>query len=151
MDLSLFAIRTTAKKPKANMVDEEKRSWGVSSPKNQESDRPPTGEGRYVDPRAFVDSEEYKTTNKEGKEVTRMTVHATSFDESIDFPFKLAKIEVLEATQEAINKKVFDEIGIVPRRRGEDPMVVGTVKLGNGWRAKRVSFLITWFLDTKDL
>jgi hypothetical protein len=147
MDVQLFAVRTTRKNPKRN---DHYGNWGT--PKDQESSRPPAGEGRYVDVQAFTDSKDQLVKHDVGKnpEYRRQT-WATEFDEEVDFPFKMAKPSVLNAAAAAMGLKVFDEIGILPRTRGADPMIVGRVTYKEGYNTKRINFLIAWFIDTKEL
>ena len=72
--------------------------------------------------------------------------------QDVGFPFTMAKPQILDATGKAMARKIFDEVGILPRRRAKgDPMVVGRIIYkGSGYDEKSISFLITWFVDTKD-
>lgn len=145
MDLELIAIRTKKKHPRPN----ETSSW---STREQESEAPAPGEGRYVQPEATDKEETRLIKDGAGKLVERTYRWADEFKEEMDFPFRLAKPEVLSATDEAMALRVFDEIGVLPksRRRG-DPMVIGRVFLKEGYRRKEISFVIAWYIDTRDL
>lgn len=143
MAMDVFAIRTTRGTPTKNLS-----KWGW--PREQASNAPPAGEGRYVDPTAFNQSRRVTETDPSGKPSTHTERWAVSFDETIDFPFKLAKVQVLNATAEAAALKIFDEMGVAPATRAKgDPMVIGRINL-RGAR-KSVDFVVAWFLDTRDL
>lgn len=149
MDIDLFAIRTKRKAPKANMLTSQ---WG-QPPANQESHLPPVGEGRYVSPEAVVNSHTFITKEAQGNQKAEYGTQRWAEDfKDVDFPFKLAKVEILEATAAAMQKLIFDEVGILPRRRvAGDPMVVGRVRYKHGSEEKAVCFCIAWFVDTNDL
>lgn len=150
-DCDVIAVRTTQKKPP--------RKKGVyhSSVSELPTNSPPPGEGRYVDPNMVVDE---KVTTKriwsddkqryvdiKGKEFK-----AVKIDEEVDFPFGFAKPHVLDATGKAMALKMFDEIGVLPRRRARgDPMVVGKIKRKEGYADHEITFLICWFIDTKHM
>jgi len=82
----------------------------------------------------------------------------------VEFPLLACRPAIIDATTRAMALKVFDEIGILPpdsshtdmaaARKG-DPVIVGRIvdpRAKPGWaQRKRLSFLIGWFVDTKDL
>lgn len=46
---------------------------------------------------------------------------------------------------------IFDEIGVLPERRGKgDPMIIGSIVYRHGVQ-RRVSFVIAWWLRESDL
>jgi hypothetical protein len=77
----------------------------------------------------------------------------------VDFPVALATPAVLDATQAAMAKNIFDEIGGLPGRRSRkgDPIVVGrilrpTAAPITSWQLRpAVTFLIAWWVDTRQL
>ncbi len=149
-ELDIFAIRTTRKRPKANRA-EGGENW-VNVPKEQVSNRPALGDGRYVN--ADTRNKTW-TTEKRGNDnsiIRRKVSQAVAFDD-IDFPFHMVKPEVLERTAEAMKLLAFDDVGILPNRkiRRGDPMVVGRIFTKRGASVKAVSFLITWFVNTEDI
>lgn len=152
-DLDLFAIRTTKKRPKGKSatggsVSRYEKAW-ANRPDKQETNSPPGGEGQYVNADTINSSWTREVTMAgEANQSYVKTTTAKAWD-LVDFPFHLAKPQILESTAKAMKHLTFDDIGIRPGRhiRRGDPMVVGRVLLGN----KQVSFLITWFIDTKDL
>jgi hypothetical protein len=145
MDLDVFAIRTTRKNPTKHKSNSQ---WSI---RDQKSSRPALGEGRYVDSSPLEMESSYKEEDKDGKLVKKKMFWAEDFQEP-GFPFTMAKPQILDATGKALALKVFDEVGVLPKRRAKgDPMVVGRIiyKAG-GYDERSISFLITWFVDTKD-
>ena len=145
LDIDVFAIRTKRNGP---LKMEDGSQWRN---RDQSSEAPQIGEGRYVDATP-IESSDFRDTGKvdeKGNAIEKQFWWADEFAE-VDFPFRFAPIKVLESTQHAMALKVFDEIGVLPARRGKgDPMVVGRIKL-KGQR-KSLDFLIAWFIDTRDL
>lgn len=147
MPIDVFAVRTTRKNPKQNFVSGQ---W--SNPKNQVSNRPPSGEGRYVSSVADVFESKFVKKHEPGKQPEMGFNRWAETFRDVDFPFTLAKPEILEATARAMQSKVFDEFGILPARRTKgDPMIIGRVSYKDGYNTKSLSFVVAWFIDTKDL
>ncbi len=148
--LDIFAIRTKRNRP---LKDETDLSWGAHL---QQSEAPPVGEGRYVSDRPTVFERTERKTNPEGKEIAKKFFFAEAFEE-VEFPIAVAKPAVMSATAEAMALKCFDEIGVLPARRGKgDPVVCGIIydprqKGSPHFRARRVTFLLAWYLDTREL
>lgn len=146
--IDVFAIRTKRGQP---------HQYAGHSKNNH--DQPaqvlPIGEGRYVDPRPSIGHyEERKADGKGGTAVERF-YFASDYNE-VDFPFKLAKSEIREATDAAMKLKVFDRLGVLPRQRAPDPIVCGQIlvpgqKLYRWTEPKNVTFFVAWWLDTKTL
>jgi hypothetical protein len=149
-NLDIFAIRTTRKKPVPNLITTNS-GWS-NQPKNPESSRPPLGEGEYVNADAKVYQKPKTITTKEGKQEERIVRWNKEFTE-VAFPFTMAKPQILDATAKAMVLKCFDDIGILPGRNRPkgDPMVIGRIWKKQGYFTKTASFLITWFVDTRDL
>jgi hypothetical protein len=116
----------------------------------------PQGVGRYVDPRPRTDTYTEVERQKDGTTKEVRYVYAEEFRD-VDFPFKLAKAEIREATEAAMKLKIFDTMGVLPRRRSPDPIVVGQIMVPNRtlWRNsdfnRAVTFFVAWWLDTKTL
>jgi hypothetical protein len=152
----IFAIRTKRKKPTAN----KRTSPGNWTPnlRPQTSDSPPAGEGEYHSPDAFIETSEhtYKRKDHRGElvEDSKITAWASDFDVP-DFPMKVVKPQILDATGKAMARKIFDEIGVLParrpRNRGGDPIVTGRIMRREGTREIGLTFLISWWIDTRDL
>jgi hypothetical protein len=116
------------------------------------ADLAPSGEGQYVSPQPLT---EFKYLPDE----QRMVATSAEF-QAFDFPFRLVKPQILSDLSEALKLGLFDEIGVFPAPPGVqqtkkaapqvppgDPMVVGIIKQAG----QQVSFLITWWIDTRDL
>lgn len=153
--IDLFAIRTDKRVPA--------RMTGTHSDNHDQLPRVlPIGEGRYVDPKpvrdSFVNMESRVVNHQTGekKSVPVTYYSATEFDD-VEFPFKLARAEVREATLTAMKHKIFDTLGVLPRQRKPDPVVCGQIlvpnkKLYNHYVSNdAVTFFVAWWLDTKTL
>lgn len=156
MDVDIFAIRTAREKPVTNYVERTSIYESGAHPEvmAQETERPPLGEGRYVAPQALERrSQIILGKNEKGETTYTQDAWAVDYDEELMFPFSLAKAEILELTGEALAKRIFDELGVAPRRlRGNDPMVIGRVVLRDGRYNQRIlNFLICWFVDVDTL
>lgn len=140
--VQLFAIRTNRHTP------DRKTSSSVWSNHEQGARLLPPGDGRYVSPIPEQWQRDTSYTNKDGKRIEQKEYYAHAF-EGVDFPFKLAKPQVLSETARAMALKVFDQMGILPAYRAADPIIVGQIKHPEGKTA--VTFFVAWWLDTRDL
>lgn len=147
-DAEVFAVRTDRSTPPSQYREERYE---------------PNLDDIVVSPVALGDGEHVRPGAREqrgssvrvvdGKEVVVKWAQATAFDFDIDFPFALAKPQVMTATQAAMALRIFDDIAVLPRsqRTNNDPMVVGIIRRKEGYNIKRCTFLIAWFLDTETL
>ena len=155
--IDVFAIRTNRRYPVHQYATND-REWGDGVNRTQRGDDLPIGEGQYFDSEPVVLRKQL--TDGEGKKLYKRW--ADSYN-PVDFPIKAVKPAILEETSKALLLKIFDEVGCTPgrpgfnpgtglRRKG-DPMVVGRIIYKtDGWSENRtVSFLITWWLDFKDI
>lgn len=148
--IDVFAIRTKKDFPK-RLDDQYSKQNHDQLPQVL-----PQGEGRYVDPRPKIDSYSESHRQKDGTNKDVTYYYAEEFREC-DFPFKLAKSEIRDATEAAMKLKIFDTIGVLPRMRSPDPIVCGQIIVPNLklWRNsehnKAVNFFVAWWLDTKTL
>lgn len=122
----------------------------------------PIGEGRYVDPKPTRNSYteiESRIVNHQTGEKKNVPVNyywASGF-EDVDFPFKLARAEIKEATVKAMEHKIFDTMGVLPRVRKPDPVVCGQIMVPNktlyrSWEHNEaITFFVAWWLDTRTL
>lgn len=152
--IDVFAIRTSRQAPRENLT----RGHGSGSQPNvQETNAPDIGEGVYVSPTARTKSRTLPNpaaTSQTPEWQKKITERWAAAFQDADFPFKLAKPRILEATDRAMALNVFDELGVLPARPQADPMVIGRIVCRDGsarWQRKTLSFLVTWFLDTRDL
>lgn len=115
----------------------------------------PAGEGRYVDPKPRRSSYQLDEKQRDGA-MKAVTHYYASGYQDVDFPFKLARAEIREATDKAMRLKIFDQFGVLPRVRKPDPIVCGQIIVPNrtAYRfAQRdaITFFVTWWLDTRTL
>jgi hypothetical protein len=149
-EIDVFAMRTTRQRPRVNSVTSDPL-W-TTQPQNQTTNRPALGEGRFVNTEAITARRYHVKRDDKGLETKQVTLWASSFS-AVDFPFRLVKPEILEQTAQAMERLCFDDVGILPHRkqRRGDPMILGRIHLKEGASTKTVSFLITWFVDTRAL
>ena len=147
--IDLFAIRTTAKEPSGRTERyQSKWNWRVTPERSMLLE---SGDGDNVNPEPVTSRRASQVTGANGSTQTVYDLTPTTFVD-VDFPFVLAKPQVLEETQRAMALKIFDEIGTCPQTKKSDPMVIGIIKAPRrGYMQKQVSFLIAWFLDTDTL
>lgn len=149
--ITLFAIRTDREKPVEKVyVGTYKHSGNFI----QDAKMLPVGEGEYKNPIPFVQTDVRKTIES-GKEVSQYTKWASDFDDEITFPIQMAKPSIMEATSRAMQLKVFDQLGILlPQAAKADPLIVGEIIDPRPYKwspRKRISFIIAWCLNVRDL
>lgn len=152
--IDLFAVRVRRTTPLHSQYrsDSPYQSSGNNPAKNPEAEVLPLGEGRYVSGESIIGiTGNYTTKDSSGKEIKKYFFDPTDFSE-VAFPMEAAVAEVMDATAEALAKKIFDEVGICPQSRRGDPLIIGRI-LGPkvGYMQKEVSFLIAWHLDLRTL
>lgn len=143
--VQLIAVRTTKKRP-----PRKTHAGGAWNVPDIASEQLPQGEGRYVSPVPFTETRE--GPGREPNSKVRFSL-ATEFD-LVDFPFKQVKPQILKDLSYAMKAKLFDEIGILPgrTRRNADPVLVGRIKRRvSQFNETTLTFLITWWIDTRDL
>lgn len=118
----------------------------------------PPGEGHYVDDRVDGYYSERSYTDSAGKPRTTNDFIPTNYDTDLDFPAALVKPSILEATNRAMAKQLFDRIGIIRAGKRADPIVVGQIihpKTSGGTTLRNwptvVTFFIAWWLSSEDL
>jgi hypothetical protein len=157
--IEVIAIRTERSQPKKNAVQRVGWEPGVDV---QVTDSPASGAGRYVSPDAVIERSAITYTKKDsqGREVKETTHYAKAVEfQDLDFPLRVVRPQVIDDTARAMALKIFDEIGILPassrahsqQMPAGDPMVVGRVVRREGNRNFAVSFLVTWWIDTRAL
>lgn len=150
--IDIFAIRVKRQKVTHQYAQTTGRySNPVNHINDQESDRPLLGEGRYESPVAKLRARTEKEPDGKGGEQIKKIAFTDDWDEII-FPLRAARPEVMNATSVAMALKAFDQIGICPAERKADPLIIGQVLAPKvGYTQKRVSFLIAWHLDLRQL
>lgn len=162
MPCSLFAIRTTR-------VNPEKHPGRKFDDRTQRSNSPALGIGQHVDARPveyFSHDEPTAEKNRDGTIATRSIYTAEEFQE-IEFPISIAHPEVMSTTAEAMALKCFDELAIcvgssdsltgtvrnADRQKRGDPLVLGIIRKPGRtqYNDQRVTFLIGWYLNTREI
>ena len=151
LPVDVFSIRTMKSRPKPMAS-----KWSNDT-RAQTSESPPIGHGDYVDsdPLSAHTRTEYIEDSKTKDLNPQRIFAAVEFRDVIDFPMSMAKAEIMEEVDAAMQHKVFDEIGVLPNRRiqKKDPVVVGIIKdpRSSAYSKRRLMFLIAWYLDTATL
>jgi hypothetical protein len=146
--MDIFAIRVNRALPHEYL--------GTNSDNhNQPPEVLTAGEGRYVDPRPIRES--FPDEEMRGGKMVPVTQYFAVDYQDVDFPFKLARAEIREATDKALALKIFDTLGVLPRVRSPDPIICGqiyypTVKPYRRYEYnKAVNFFVAWWLDTRTI
>lgn len=141
--VTLFAIRTDKKKPKAKCT-----TYHYSNTHEQDAKELPAGEGKYQNPFPVVLQATIERATAEKRAV--MNYWADRWDE-FEFPLSMAKPKIMEATTRAMKLKIFDELGICPEDpKKQDPMIIGRIRVPakHQYDHRTVSFIIAWHLNT---
>lgn len=138
LDAQLFAVRTKKEAPDAD------RSTQASA-YDLIAKALPVGTGEYVNPDISRSIVEHRQIGDK-----KVAVYENNDFKELEFPFGLAKPQIIDATGKALQEKIFDALGCAPRYRAADPMIVGQIK---HWKANQgpVHFFIAWWLDTNSL
>ena len=127
-------------------------NWSTSNWRgahDQAASRLPAGEGQYVSPRPSLESTNVQKKMTDG--TMRAITHYRPDEYRVaDFPFKLAKAEIMSAARAAMELKVFDRMGALPAARAPDPIICGEILLPHR-KGQAVTFFVSWWLDTKTL
>jgi hypothetical protein len=91
---------------------------------------------------------------KDGITKKHYSEHATDFDD-VTFPIKMAKPKIMEATSRAMALKIFDQFGLFAQGTG-DPIITGEIvdprnNAKSSIHIRRVTFIVAWHLDVRDL
>lgn len=162
LPVDVFAVRTTETRPSTTGF-ERTSEFGHPSPPDLTPEAPsaaPSGEGKYVSPtpESYTHPSERQSGGKTLKVMTREPIRHGD----VDFPFVLAKTQVLDAAAQAMAHRIFDDMGVLPgaaHRAGPrpsvlpDPLVIGRVILpkSHGMPERRLCFVVAWFIDVRDL
>jgi hypothetical protein len=149
--IDLFAIRTDRKKPNKKWYfgTYEAGAWHFMQPAAQL----PVGEGEYKSVHPLVQTD-VDTEVKDGITKKHYSEHATDFDD-VTFPIKMAKPKIMEATSRAMALKIFDQFGLFAQGTG-DPIITGEIvdprnNAKSSIHIRRVTFIVAWHLDVRDL
>lgn len=136
--IEVFAVRVNRQRPTRLTSKWKYDSLAVPPDKNASE-----GEGRYVSDLPY----EKHYAGAEGKFQFKVR---TDFDEEVAFPSTVVKPEIIDATTRAMERKVFDDIGILPAQTRGDPIVVGRIHHPKQGRQHTV-FFISWWMDYQDI
>lgn len=150
--LDIFAVRTKRDQPVWDKSDDP-RDLRASA------DLLPAGEGRYVASQLEVGKNERYGRNADNTtdydNVVDVWYNTRNF-QPVDFPFKLAKVEIMEETGSAFALKIFDQFGVLPKAPKtavvvkRDPIICGQI-LAPHKKREPVTFFVAWWLDTRTL
>lgn len=144
--VTLFAIRTHRKAPLRLFSN---YNWEPRD--KQKAPGLPEGEGEYQNPFPVVQKECIRTA--EGNKPAQYVYSAEAWKD-IEFPIQMAKPQIMEATTQAMALNLFDEFGIMPERKREDPIIVAHLvdpSRSTTYTRRVVTFMIAWHLNTRDL
>lgn len=137
--VQLFAIRTKKEEPQGYST-----YWWATH--EQDSQQLQQGEGEYRNP--FPVIQRTKSKDEQGRESVESYPVAWG---DVEFPITMAKPVIMQATSRAMALQIFDEIGVFPPTKKEDPVIIGRIKLKHGGISKTVSFMIAWHLNTNQI
>jgi hypothetical protein len=143
-----IAIRTQRTEPR----NAEYSTRHFTSLPEIKAERLPAGEGHYVDP--IPSSGRRTDSTGEGENTKKTTVIFPTRFRDVAFPANLARVEVLQHLDRAMQAKIFDSIGILPAvpKKKVDPMIIGQIHHKVSTTVTRVtSFMIAWWVDTSGL
>ena len=140
MQMTVFAVRTDDSEPAPNQSRWKDQNVVFAY---QLHAKLPEGEGEYVGTEA--DRNYSFSYEKDGK---RIVMYKNTDFRAIAFPLIAAKQTLMNVASEAMQLKVFDEIGVAPPHgRAKDPVLIGTVRGPKG----TCNFILAWFLDLRRL
>jgi hypothetical protein len=139
-----FAIRTNAVYPRGHSTNYRNQSdWEQSAQLLQE------GDGDFENPFPTKEHYTYQVTDDKGQFVEKTAWRPGVFD-GLDFPFKLAKPEIIAAVGRALQDKLFDALGVLPQYKTPDPIVVGQL-IPPHRRHDPLCFFVAWWMDPEKL
>lgn len=140
--VKVFAIRTDRKKPLKLLSTNSWDSW------EQKPEGLSEGEGEYQNPFPQQFERETSTPDK-----PNLTTYWAEHWKELEFPITMGKPRIIEAVNRAMALKLFDDFGIMPERKKEDPIIVARLKdpRGSKYNPRWITFMVAWHLDTRDL
>lgn len=145
--VDVFAIRTNRTTPKQGQSESRYAQF------EQHPMKLPAGAGEYRDNLPVIDSHFVTRSKPSGEKYQQEVFYPTRWPDEIDFPVSVVKPIVMSATVQAMALKCFDSLGIAGGRHVKgDPIVVGHIyDPRSNYLDRFVTFLIAWWVDTKDL
>lgn len=158
--VTLFAIRTDAKKPKSEYA---LLRGAYEKNFNQDAKLLPQGEGEYKNPAPNLVQGPIEKVQQD-QYIVEKRPYWTNDWKDLEFPANMARLHVMAATTRAMALKVFDEIGMFPddgsgANRGwtgsktPDPVLIGRIikPAHLSYDRKVTSFMIAWHIDSRNL
>ncbi len=152
MPCNLFAVRVS----EDAAVKRHVYYWGKDVRIEADAEVMESGGGKYVGSTIRTSRDVRYVTAKDfqGKEqVVKKDITQPRDFRDVTFPFELAKPEMMERVSEAMKLRIFDELGFVPPQPAAaasgDPIIVGRVI--DPTNQRRLSFLIGWLVDTRQI
>lgn len=150
-----FPVQVIATRTNKKAVT-KKKIWNRWRPDNVRHEQLPPGVGKYVGPEPEFYRGAAERTLSDGRKRTDHYIQLTGEHEQVDFPFKLVKPQVMADLKRTAMLKIFDDIGVLPqvesRARRPDPMLIGRIRRREaGGSDVNMSFLISWWIDSRDL
>lgn len=144
--VTVFAIRTNRDCP--NKKTSTYR-WGRFE---QDPQCLPEGAGQYQNPFPTIFERTESTPSQKEPNKTTTWYWAESF-KNMEFPVSMSKVQIMEATTRAMTLKIFDDFGIMPERKKEDPIIVARLLDPRSIRTGKrfITFMVAWHLNTRDL
>lgn len=143
--VEVFAIRVERAAPRGGTVSSD-HGPRYAVPNDEKPDKLAVGQGDYVSPVPEVWRHETTMKRKDETTYTRHLASPSDFRDVV-FPLRAARVEVMNATKEAMAHKIFDQVAICPAKRKADPLIIGQVV---GPKAT-ISFIIAWHLNLNEL
>lgn len=147
-EMRVIAIRTDRKYPAGK--------WSTNQ-MDATSNLPAAGEGRYVGPGSSFRGAKFPGKNYKGEEIQVQHWIPSDFGD-LEFPVTVVRPEILDATNRAMARKVFDEMGLADGPSGvspggkRDPIMLGRIidgSSGSRWNRRAVTFFVAWWLDPR--
>jgi hypothetical protein len=144
--VTVFAIRTEKEKPL------KLASTNYYDTHEQKSEMLPASEGEYKNPFPKAFQRTYDEPTKENPQ-RKVTYYWAEEWKDLEFPVSMSKVQIMEATTRAMALKLFDDFGIMPERKKEDPIIVARLLDPRSTKYNRrfVTFMVAWHLNTRDL
>lgn len=144
--VTVFAIRTWKDKP-AKLLSYSR--WDTHE---QKAESNPAGEGTYKNPFPQAFERTWDTPTKDSPQKTTTAYWAEAWKD-LEFPVSMSKVQIMEATTRAMALKIFDDFGIMPERKKEDPIIVARLldPRSNRYNRRFITFMVAWHLNTRDL
>jgi hypothetical protein len=145
--VTVFAIRTDKEKPLKML------SYSWSDTHEQKAEMLPASEGEYKNPFPKVWQTKLQEGTKENNWKSSTQYYADDNWKELEFPVQMSKVKIMEATTNAMALKIFDDFGIMPERKREDPIIVARLLDPRSTKYNRrfVTFMVAWHLNTRDL